>query len=47
VDYAISINGAIVMLVEAKARDKKLEADDGQLKKYFNALLSAKVGHCH
>lgn len=44
VDYAISINNAIVMLVEAKARDKKPEAHDGQLKRYFNGLRSAKVG---
>ena len=43
VDYAISIGGAIVMLVEAKARDKKPEAHDGQLKRYFNGLRSAKV----
>jgi predicted type IV restriction endonuclease len=43
VDYAVSINGAIVMLIEAKARDKKPEAHDGQLKKYFNALRSAKI----
>ncbi|KAM3099373.1 type I restriction endonuclease [Phormidesmis sp. 146-35] len=43
VDYAISISGAIVMLVEAKARDKKPEAHDGQLKRYFNGLRSAKV----
>jgi hypothetical protein len=43
VDYAISISNAIVMLVEAKARDKKPEAHDGQLKRYFNGLHSAKV----
>ncbi len=43
VDYAISIGNAIVMLVEAKARDKKPEAHDGQLKRYFNGLRSAKV----
>ncbi|WAL59494.1 type I restriction endonuclease [Thermocoleostomius sinensis] len=43
VDYAIAINGTIVMIVEAKARDKKPEAHDGQLKKYFNALISTKV----
>jgi predicted type IV restriction endonuclease len=43
VDYAISINSAIVMLVEAKARDKKPEAHDGQLKRYFNGLRSSKV----
>lgn len=43
VDYAISINSAIVMLVEAKARDKKPEAHNGQLKRYFNGLRSAKV----
>lgn len=43
VDYAISISNVIVMLVEAKARDKKPEAHDGQLKRYFNGLRSAKV----
>jgi predicted type IV restriction endonuclease len=43
VDYAISISNAIVMLVEAKARDKKPEAHNGQLKRYFNGLRSAKV----
>jgi hypothetical protein len=43
VDFAISISNAIVMLVEAKARDKKPEAHDGQLKRYFNGLRSAKV----
>ena len=43
VDYAISIKNEIVMLVEAKARDKKPEAHDGQLKRYFNGLRSAKV----
>lgn len=43
VDYAIAINGVIVMLVEAKARDKKPDAHDGQLKRYFNGLLQAKV----
>ncbi|MBF2073350.1 MAG: type I restriction enzyme HsdR N-terminal domain-containing protein [Synechococcales cyanobacterium C42_A2020_086] len=43
VDYAISISNEIVMLVEAKARDKKPEAHDGQLKRYFNGLRSAKV----
>jgi len=43
VDYAIAINGAIVMIVEAKASDKKPEAHDGQLKKYFNTLLTTKV----
>lgn len=43
VDYAIAINGVIVMVVEAKARDKKPEAHDGQLKKYFNALIATRV----
>jgi predicted type IV restriction endonuclease len=43
VDYAISINNTIVMVVEAKAHDKKPEAHDGQLRKYFNSLLSSKV----
>jgi hypothetical protein len=43
VDYAIAINGVIVMVVEAKARDKKPEAHDGQLKKYFNSLVQSKV----
>ena len=43
VDYAIAINEPIVMLVEAKARDQKAEAHDGQLAYYFNGLSSAKV----
>lgn len=43
VDYAIAINGTVVMLVEAKARDKKPESHDGQLKRYFNGSLKAKV----
>lgn len=43
VDYAIAINGTIAMIVEAKARDKKPEAHDGQLSKYFNGLLATKV----
>jgi len=46
VDYAIAINGTIVMLVEAKARNEKPEPHDGQLCRYFNAKLSAKVGIC-
>jgi hypothetical protein len=32
------------MIVEAKARDKETTAHERQLKKYFNALLSAKIG---
>jgi predicted type IV restriction endonuclease len=43
VDYAISINNTIVMLIEAKAHDKKPEVHDGQLRKYFNSLVPAKV----
>lgn len=43
VDYALAINGNIVMIVEAKDRKHKAEAHDGQLRKYFNALLSTKV----
>jgi hypothetical protein len=43
VDYAIAINGAVVMIIEAKARDKKPEAHDGQLKRYFNGLLTTRV----
>jgi predicted type IV restriction endonuclease len=43
VDYALAINGIKVMLVEAKARGQKAEAHDGQLSKYFNALLTTKV----
>ncbi|HIK07804.1 MAG TPA: restriction endonuclease subunit R [Trichormus sp. M33_DOE_039] len=43
VDYALSINGSIVMLVEAKARGQKAEAHDGQLSRYFNGLLTTKV----
>jgi hypothetical protein len=44
VDYAIAINDQIIMIVEAKARDKETTAHKIQLKKYFNALLSAKIG---
>ncbi|HAO12823.1 MAG TPA: restriction endonuclease subunit R [Planktothrix sp. UBA8407] len=43
VDYAIAIKGEIVMIVEAKARDQKANAHDGQLRKYFNSLLKTKV----
>ncbi|BAY31924.1 hypothetical protein NIES2107_38100 [Nostoc carneum NIES-2107] len=43
VDYALAINGSIVMLVEAKARGQKAEAHDGQLSRYFNGLLSTKI----
>lgn len=43
VDYAIAINNVIVMIVEAKARDKKPDAHDGQLKRYFNGLLATRV----
>jgi len=43
VDYALAINGNIVMLVEAKARGQKAEAHDGQLSRYFNGLLTTKV----
>ncbi|MDX2232165.1 MAG: type I restriction endonuclease [Leptolyngbyaceae cyanobacterium bins.349] len=43
VDYAIAINGVIVMIVEAKARDKKPDAHDGQLKRYFNGLLATRI----
>jgi len=43
VDYAVAINGVIVMVVEAKARDKKPEAHDGQLKRYFNGLIATRV----
>ncbi|MEH2460782.1 MAG: type I restriction endonuclease [Nostoc sp.] len=43
VDYALAINGTKVILVEAKARGQKAEAHDGQLSKYFNALLTTKV----
>ena len=44
VDYAIAINESIVMLVEAKARDQRPEAHDGQLGRYFTWTLTAKVG---
>lgn len=43
VDYALAINGTIVMLVEAKARGQKAEAHDGQLSRYFNPLVTTKV----
>ncbi len=43
VDYALAINGTIVMIVEAKACGQKPEAHDGQLRKYFNSLIATKV----
>ncbi|MDZ8185697.1 MAG: type I restriction endonuclease [Nostoc sp. ChiSLP02] len=43
VDYALAINNNIVMLVEAKARGQKAETHDGQLRKYFNALVTTKI----
>ncbi len=43
VDYAIKIKEDIVMIVEAKARDQKPTAHDGQLRKYFNCLVKTKV----
>ncbi len=46
VDYAIAIKNTIVMVVEAKARKEKPEIHHGQLKSYFDATLSAKVGLC-
>ena len=44
VDYAVSINGTMVILVEAKARSQRAEAHDGQLHRYFTWTESAKVG---
>jgi predicted type IV restriction endonuclease len=44
VDYAIAINGTIVMLIEAKSRGAKVESHDGQLSRYFNGFLTTKVG---
>ncbi|MBD2596977.1 type I restriction enzyme HsdR N-terminal domain-containing protein [Nostoc spongiaeforme FACHB-130] len=43
VDYAIAINGNIVMLVEAKSCQEKPEVHDGQLRSYFNAILTAQI----
>jgi len=43
VDYALAINGNIVMIVEAKAHRQKPETHDGQLSRYFNALVTTKV----
>lgn len=43
VDYALAINGTIVMIVEAKARGQKAEAHDGQISRYFNGLITTKV----
>jgi predicted type IV restriction endonuclease len=43
VDYAITINDTIIMVVEAKARGQKAEAHDGQLSRYFNGLIATKV----
>jgi predicted type IV restriction endonuclease len=44
VDYAIAINGNTVMLIEAKACTEKPVNHDKQLKAYFNAVLTAKIG---
>lgn len=44
VDYAIAINNNIVMLVEAKACTEKPEVHDGQLRYYFNATHTARIG---
>ncbi|PAX59460.1 type I restriction enzyme HsdR N-terminal domain-containing protein [Brunnivagina elsteri] len=44
VDYAIAINSNIVMLVEAKACIKKPEVHDGQLKLYFNSIITVRIG---
>lgn len=44
VDYAIAINNNIVMLVEAKACTEKPEIHDGQLRYYFNAIYTARIG---
>jgi predicted type IV restriction endonuclease len=44
VDYAIAINGNTVMLIEAKACTEKPEDHSGQLKAYFNAVQTAKIG---
>jgi len=35
-----AINGAIIMLVEAKARGQKAEAHDGQIQYYFASASS-------
>ncbi|MBW4667694.1 MAG: hypothetical protein KME60_09710 [Cyanomargarita calcarea GSE-NOS-MK-12-04C] len=43
VDYAIAINGKLVMLIEAKACTETPEVHDGQLKYYFNAVRTARV----
>jgi predicted type IV restriction endonuclease len=43
VDYAIAINSNIVILVEAKCCKQKPEAHDGQLRSYFNAILTAQI----
>ena len=44
VDYALAINGTIVMLIEAKARGQKAETHDGQIRYYFNGLVTTRVG---
>ncbi|MDR2503222.1 MAG: type I restriction enzyme HsdR N-terminal domain-containing protein [Deltaproteobacteria bacterium] len=45
VDYAIKRNGEIIMLVEAKSVGDALdESKAAQLRRYFNALHSAKLG---
>ncbi|PZO45110.1 MAG: restriction endonuclease subunit R [Pseudanabaena frigida] len=44
VDYAIRLNNAVVMVVEAKAVNEKLVSHDGQLRRYFTWTETAKVG---
>ena len=44
VDYAIRLNNAVVMVVEAKAVNEKLVSHDGQLRRYFTWTQTAKVG---
>ncbi|MBD2607310.1 type I restriction enzyme HsdR N-terminal domain-containing protein [Scytonema hofmannii FACHB-248] len=43
VDYAIAINSNIVILVEAKCCKQKPEVHDGQLRSYFNAIVTAQI----
>jgi predicted type IV restriction endonuclease len=43
VDYAIALNGTVVMLIEAKAWDQKLDKHHTQLGQYFTWTTSARL----
>jgi hypothetical protein len=44
VDYAICKDNSPVIAIEVKSQGKKIDDDKGQLKRYFNAAKSVKLG---